>query len=147
MRTTANISVGFYPARDYQVFTEFGASKKRPILLPEQHVRTFAEHLPRLCDAVCREEQYSCVHGDFKLVTAGSYRTAKLSLGKQSLFLHYNVLSYMVHMFHVIHNQQILYIRALADVLTYATAALSSTEYIEPATSANKAIHHPQLYE
>jgi hypothetical protein len=78
---------------------------------------------------------------------AGSYRTAKLYLGKQALYLHYNELHYMVHMFHVIHNQQVLYIRALADVMAYATAALSSTEYVEPATSANKAIHYPQLYE
>jgi hypothetical protein len=110
-------------------------------------VRTIAEHLPRLCDAVCREEHYSCVDGEFKLVTAGSYKTAKLSLGKQALFLHYNELHYMVHMFHVIHNQQLLYIRALADVITYATAALSSIKYIEPPTSANKAIHYLQLYE
>jgi hypothetical protein len=50
-------------------------------------------------------------------------------------------------MFHVIHNQQLLYIRDLADVITYATAALSSTEYVERATSANKAIHYLQLYE
>jgi hypothetical protein len=112
-------------------------------------VRTFAEHLSRLYDAVCCEEHYSFVDGDFKLVTAGSYRTAKLSLGNQSLFLHYNELlvRYMVHMFHVIHNQQLLYIRPLADVITYATAALSSIEYIEHATSANKAIHYPQLFE
>jgi hypothetical protein len=50
-------------------------------------------------------------------------------------------------MFHVIHNQQMLYIRALAAVKTYATAPVSSSEYIEPATSANKAIHYPQMYE
>jgi hypothetical protein len=141
------VAVGFYPARDYQVFAEFGVSKERPPLLTEQHVRTFAEHLPRLCNAVCRKGHYSCIDGDFKLVTAGSYRTAKLSLGKQSLFVHYNELRYMVHMFHVIQNQQILCIRALADVITYATAAPSSTEYIEPTTSAHKAVHCPQLYE
>jgi hypothetical protein len=50
-------------------------------------------------------------------------------------------------MFHVIHNQQMLYMRDLADVMIYATAALSPTEYIEPSTSANKAIHYPQLFE
>jgi hypothetical protein len=108
------------------------------------------EHSPNICldyATPCVARNIIPVDGNFKLVTAGSYKTAKLSLGKQSLFLHYNELSYTVHIFHVIHNQQILYIRALADVITYATAALSSTEYIEPATSANKAIHYPQLYE
>jgi hypothetical protein len=139
-------SVGFYPTRDFQVLAEFGASKRRPILLTEQHVRTFAEHLPRLCDAVFREEHYSCVDGDFKLVTAGSYRTAKLPLGKQSLFLHYNELRYMSQIFHVVHNQQLLYVRALAALMTYAAAALSSTEYVQPATSANNSILYPQLF-
>jgi hypothetical protein len=36
---------------------------------------------------------------------------------------------------------------ALADVVTYATAALSSTQYIESATSANKAVHYSQMFE
>jgi hypothetical protein len=52
-----------------------------------------------------------------------------------------------VHMFLLIHNQQILYTRALADVMTYTAAALSSTEYIGPATSANKDFQYPQLFE
>jgi hypothetical protein len=99
------------------------------------------------CARLCREEHYTCVDGEFKLATAGGYRIAKLDLGKQSLFLHYNELRYMLHMFHVVHTQQILYIRASADVMTYAATALSTTEYIEPATSANKAIIYPQLFE
>jgi hypothetical protein len=40
------ISVGYCRARDYQPLVEFGAHNKRPLLLPQ--------HLPRLCDAVCR---------------------------------------------------------------------------------------------
>jgi hypothetical protein len=36
---------------------------------------------------------------------------------------------------------------ALADVMNYAAAALTSTEFVEPATSANKNIMYQQLYE
>jgi hypothetical protein len=121
--------------------------KNSPIFLTEQHVRTFAEHLPILCEAVCGDEHYSCVDGVFKLVTAGRYRTAKLTLDKQSLYLHLSELRYMLRMFHVVHNQQILYIRALADVMTYAADGLTSTKYVEPATTANKFILSPQLFE
>jgi hypothetical protein len=82
---TKYVSVGFYPARGYQSLVEFRASRNRPNLLTEQHVPTFAEHLPRLFEAVCREEHYCRVDCALKLVKAGSHRTAKLSLNKQFL--------------------------------------------------------------
>ena len=53
----------------------------------------------------------------------------------------------MMYMFHVVHNQQIIYLRALPDVITYARAAQQSAVYVEPATSANKSILYPHLYE
>jgi hypothetical protein len=53
----------------------------------------------------------------------------------------------MMYIFHVVHNHQILYLRALSDVITYARAAQHSTVYVEPATSANKSIFYPQHYE
>ena len=42
------LSVGYYPARDYQPLVEVGVSTKMPVRLTEEHVRTFAEHLPRI---------------------------------------------------------------------------------------------------
>jgi hypothetical protein len=50
-------------------------------------------------------------------------------------------------MFYIIHNQQLLYLRALPDVLTYTTAAKSSTNYIEPQDIASQHILYPQLFE
>ena len=50
-------------------------------------------------------------------------------------------------MFPVVQNQLNAYTITLADVLPYATAALSSTAYIEPAPNASKHIMYPQLYE
>jgi hypothetical protein len=47
------VSVGFYPAKNYQPLVEFGGAKILPITLAEQHVKTMAENLPRLCNALC----------------------------------------------------------------------------------------------
>ena len=46
------LSVGYYPARDYLPLVEVGASSKMPVRLEEEHVRTFAEHLPIICEAM-----------------------------------------------------------------------------------------------
>jgi hypothetical protein len=100
-----------------------------------------------VCDAVCREEHYTCVDGAFTVVTAGSYCTAKISLTKQRMYLNLGELRYLLRMIHIVHNQQLVYLQAQSDVMTYAAAALANTEYVEPSTSANKAIIYQQLYE
>ena len=78
------LSVGYYAARDYQPLLEVGASTKMPVRLTEEHVRTFAEHLPRICEAMCSDEQYSCVDVEFKLQTTGTYHVARVYLGKST---------------------------------------------------------------
>ena len=77
------LSVGYYSARDYLPLVEVGASNKVPIRLEEEHVRTFAEHLPRICEAMCGDEQYSCVDGDFRLQTTGTYQVVRVYHGKK----------------------------------------------------------------
>ena len=141
------LSVGYYPAREYQPLVEVGASTKMPICLSEEQVRTFMEHLPRICEAMCSDEQYSCLDGEFKLHTTGTYHVARVYFGKKYISLHLSELHYMMYMFHVVQNQQILYLRALSDVINYARAAQNSTVNVEPATSAYKSILYPQLYE
>jgi hypothetical protein len=47
---TRYVSVGYYPARNYDVLLEFGGSMIKPIALTEANVRTLAEHLPTLCE-------------------------------------------------------------------------------------------------
>ena len=53
---TRYVSVGFYPADNYQVLAEFGGPRITPITLTQQHVRTLMENLPALCDAMRRDE-------------------------------------------------------------------------------------------
>ena len=90
------LSVGYYAPRDYQPFVEVGASTKIAVRLTEEHVRIFAERLPRICEAMCSEEQYSCVNGEFKLQTTGTYHVSRVYLGKNYISLHLTELRYMM---------------------------------------------------
>jgi hypothetical protein len=80
---TRYVSVWVYPARNYQPLVEFGASGNKPITLTEQHMATMALHLPQLCEAMCNDEHYRCLEGDFKMLATGGYKTARLYLGKR----------------------------------------------------------------
>jgi len=64
-----------------------GAATKMPVRLTEEYVWTFAEHVPRICEAMCCDEQYSCVDGEFRLETTGTYCVARLYLGKKYIRL------------------------------------------------------------
>jgi hypothetical protein len=46
------VSVGFYPAHDYQVLVELGGSRSQAITLTTQHLKTLVEHLPEFYDTV-----------------------------------------------------------------------------------------------
>ena len=106
-------------------------------------MRTFAEYLPRICEAIRGDEQYFCVEGEFRLQTTGTYLVTRVELGKKYISLHLTELRYMMFMYHVVHNQ-IMYLHALSVVMTYARAAQISTTYVEPATRANRSILYPQ---
>jgi hypothetical protein len=53
------VTIRFYPAHSYQVLVEFGGPRSKPITLTEQHASTMAEHLTRICEAMCANEHYS----------------------------------------------------------------------------------------
>jgi hypothetical protein len=72
------VSVAFYPTRNYQPLVVIGEADKSPIILTDQHVRTMAEHLSRLYDALCRDEYSICRDGDFRMNSEGGYRVARV---------------------------------------------------------------------
>jgi hypothetical protein len=65
------VSVGFYPARFNWVLCELGGAQLSPIIITEQHLTTLSEHLPKLCEAMCRSERYACKDGVFGLSYSG----------------------------------------------------------------------------
>ena len=79
------VSVGFYPARNYQVLVEIRGPRIISITLTEQHVRTLEEHLPKLCEAMGQGGQYVCKDDVFRLETTGNYDFARMYIGKQFL--------------------------------------------------------------
>jgi len=67
---TKYISVGFYPARNYQPMVEIGSPKSTPIALTDQHVKTLSEHLPAQIDALWRGDFYNVMDGEFAMHSA-----------------------------------------------------------------------------
>ena len=63
------VSVGFYPAHNYQPLVEFGGTRIQPFVLPADYVTIVVERLPSLVEAMCRNENFvwSSKDKDFKI--------------------------------------------------------------------------------
>jgi len=85
------VSVGYYPARGYQPLAEFGGAKKLPLLLDAQQLQSLAENIATLCNAVSANEHLTR-RTVTKMNTTGSYRFARVYLGKQYLSFTYEEL-------------------------------------------------------
>jgi hypothetical protein len=64
---TKYISVGFYPARNYQPLVEIGSPKSTPIILTDWHVKTLSQHLTAQVDAQWRGKFYNVLDGDLAM--------------------------------------------------------------------------------
>jgi hypothetical protein len=106
-----------------------------------------AEHLAAQCDALCQDEYYIVRDDDFKMNTAGGYRVARVSVGKQYIFFKLHELKYLSFIFFMVHNQLLSYTEALSDLMTYVSSALQSSTYVEPSPTANKSILYYQMFE
>ena len=82
------VSVAYFPARGYQPLAEFGGAKKLPLLLDIQQLQILAENIASLCNALSANEHFSKKDGDLKMNTTGSYRIARVYLGKQYLIVY-----------------------------------------------------------
>jgi hypothetical protein len=141
------VSVGFYPARNYNVLVEFGGPKLTRNTLADQYVRTLAEHLPALCEKMCNDEEYRCENCDFRLSTTRGYRTTRLKLDDNYIVCRLQDIQYLLRIFYMVHMQQMRYLEAMPDVMNYATNVLSAIDYGEPNVNANEYIVYPQLFD
>jgi len=126
------VSVGYYPARGYQPLAEFGGAKKLPLLLDAQQLQTLAENIAALCNALSANEHFSKNDGDLKMNTTGSYRIARVYLGKQSLSFTYEELRNLAYIMYMIQNQLTFYTAAMTDVIAYIDTAHDSVAFVEP---------------
>jgi hypothetical protein len=93
------VSVVFYPARFHYVLIEFGGAHLSPIIITEQQLMTISEHLPKLCEAMCRSEHYACKDGVFRLLYSGGNRAvAIMCLDKRYIIFKLADLCYLMNM-------------------------------------------------
>jgi len=144
---TKFVSLGFYPARGYQPLAEFGGAKKLPLLLNAQQLQTMADNIAALCNALSPNGQFSTKDGDFKMNTTDSYRIARVYLDKQFLSFTYEELRNLAYIMYMIQNQMTFYTAAMTDVIAYIDTAHDSVTFVEPPSTANKAINYYQLFE
>ena len=78
-------------------------------------MKTMAECLPRICEAMCNKEHHVRSDDPFRLNTNGSCRIARLYMDKYYVAFKLQELCYLKNMFHVDQNQLNSFIAALPD--------------------------------
>ena len=141
------VSVAYFPARGYQPLAEFGGAKKLPLLLDAQQLQTMAENIATLCNALSTNEHFSKKDGAFKMSTTGSYRIARVYLGKQYFSFTYGELCNLAYIMYMIQNQLMFYTAAMPDIIAYINTAHDSVTFAEPPSTANRSINYYQLFE
>jgi len=134
------VSVGYYPARGSQPLAEFGGAKKLPLLPDEQQLQTVAENIAALCNAVSTNEHFSKKDGDFRMNTTGSYRIARVYLGKQYLSFTYEEVRNLAYIMYMIQNQMTFYTAAMSDVIAYIGTA-------HDCHFCGASVHRKQIYQ
>ncbi len=144
---TGYVSSGFYPADNYLVLAEFGGPRIAPITLTEQHVKPLMEHLPALCEAMYRCENYTCKDGLFLLQSTRTHATARMYRDKNCVSFRLVDLRYMMNMLHFVQFQQTQYILAQNDVMSFAILTLGTIEFVETLHTAAGLLPYDQLFD
>jgi len=150
---TNYVSVGYYPARDYQPLVEFGAIRRggsKYLILADEQVAALADCLPSIRDTMCVGGDRVVIKfesGNFRLHTPRRHGSARQFVGTEYISLTQPDMDYLVRVFHIIQQQLRYYISAMPDVLSYVTSSLASTTFVEPPPNASTFINYPRLYE
>jgi hypothetical protein len=83
---TKYVSVGFYPARNYES-SEFGGAKQKPVNLAQQHMTTLGKRLPDVVQSVCNAEQFTYTDDQFRINSTRSYKVTMLTFHKAYIYL------------------------------------------------------------
>ena len=84
---TNYVSVGYYPARDYQPLMEFGAIRRggsKCLILADEQVAALEDCLPSIRDSMCvggDRVVIKCESGNFRLHTPKRHGCARLFVG------------------------------------------------------------------
>jgi hypothetical protein len=112
---------------------EIGGANLLPVILSEQRLTLLSEHLPKLCDAMCRSERYTFRDGVFPLLYGGGEQAvARLCLDKRFVIYKLGELKYPMNMLHIVQELVRTYTATREDVSSYAASASGYTEFVEP---------------
>jgi uncharacterized protein (DUF1786 family) len=77
------VSVWYYPTRCYRFLIEFGGSHLSSIIIDDEYLSTLYEHLPKMCESMCRCTRYACKDSVFGLsYSGGNLEVARMYLDK-----------------------------------------------------------------
>ena len=143
------MSVGNYPAQNYQPLVEFGGTSILPLVLPADYINIVAERMPGLVEAMCRNGHFLWRSKDkvFKMNSTGSYRIARFTHNKHWISLKLPELRNLRYILYMITKHLLMYTVALSNVHAYINAAIASCNNVELAPIESKSIIHRQLYE
>jgi len=108
---TTYVSVGYYPARDYQILVEFGSIRKggsKCLILADERVAALADCLPSIRDSMCvggDRVVIKCESGNFRLHTPRRHGSARLFVGTEEISLTQPDMDYLLRVFHIIQQQ------------------------------------------
>jgi len=130
---TKYVSVGFYPAREFQPLVGFGAIRRRRskiILFTEKHIYMLAQCLPKMLVSICNGFRAAffvrCESGAFRLSPPRNYGSARLYFRTQYISLMKIALQYLARMFHVVQQKLSDDALALPDVLSCVASSINS---------------------
>jgi hypothetical protein len=111
-------------------------------------MRFLADHLSRQVTGLCTNEYYSSSDGEgLRMNSTGSFRVARVYLGKQYISFRLDLLRHLSFILFMVINQLTRYTETMSDVMNYVTAALYSDAYVEPSINANGNVLYYQLFD
>jgi len=150
---TKYMSVGYYPARDYQPLVEFGAIRRggsKSFIFANEQVAAMADCLPAVRDSMCvggDRDVFKCESGNIRLHTPRRHGSARLFVGTDYISLTQPDMHYLVRVFPIMQQQLRVYLITMPVVLSYVTSSLVSPTYVEPPPTASTFINYHRLYE
>ena len=118
---TRYVSVGFYPARDYQPLVEFCAIQRggpKSLNLTDEQFDTLAGRLPAIRDSMLVGVDrfiIKCESGNIRLHPPKKHGSDRLFVGTEYISLTQPEMDYLVRVFHTLQQQLRDYIIALPD--------------------------------
>jgi hypothetical protein len=118
-----------------------------PVILNVQRLRLLSEHLPELCEAMCRREPYTFRDRIFRLMYGGGDQAvARLCLDKRFVIYRLEKLKYLMTMLHIVQELVGSFTVTRDDVRSYAVSASGYTEFVEPCPLSSTDIPYVRLF-